>query len=173
MESAKYQLGGSSDVISADGGTLASVYEKGSITGLEPLDYGDPTLVGYWTFDEGSNSIAYDYSGNNATGSWSGTLGSQWTTGKVGPYAGNFNGTNNSVNVPSIPSISQNGPATVVGWFNLSRTAGSLGTSFNLFNELYQNHNNNYLYMAGAGTVNYFASSEKFVGEFGLRQFAK
>src|ERR1019366_983757 len=65
MESAKYQLGGSNDVISGDGGTLASVYEKGSVTGLEPLDYGDPTLVGYWTFDEGSGTTAYDSSGSN------------------------------------------------------------------------------------------------------------
>src|ERR1022692_1082421 len=53
MESAKYQLGGSGDVISGDGGTLASVYEKGSKLGLEPLDYGDPSLVGLWTFAEG------------------------------------------------------------------------------------------------------------------------
>src|ERR1039458_5760404 len=43
MESAKYGLGGSSDVIGPDGGTLASVYEKGSKLGLEPLDYGDPS----------------------------------------------------------------------------------------------------------------------------------
>ncbi len=99
MESAKYKLGGSSDVISTDGGTLASVYEKGSKLGLEPLDYGDPALVGYWTFDEGTGSIVYDWSGNNASGTWQGTLGNQWVGGKIGNGAGNFNGTNNSVKV--------------------------------------------------------------------------
>jgi hypothetical protein len=34
--------------------------EKGTKLGLEPLDYGDPALVGLWTFDEGSGSVAYD-----------------------------------------------------------------------------------------------------------------
>jgi prepilin-type N-terminal cleavage/methylation domain-containing protein len=72
MESQKYGLGGSNDVIGNDGGTLATVYEKGTKVGLEPLDYGDNSLVGYWTLDEGTGSVAYDYSGNNATGSWNG-----------------------------------------------------------------------------------------------------
>jgi hypothetical protein len=70
MESQKYKPGGSNDQISNDGGPLASVYEKGTKLGLEPLDYGDNSLVGLWTFDEGIGSIAYDYSGSNATGSW-------------------------------------------------------------------------------------------------------
>jgi hypothetical protein len=64
MESANYGLGGANDQISNDGGTLASVYEKGSKLCLEPLDYGDPTLVGNWTFAEGTGTVAYDYSGN-------------------------------------------------------------------------------------------------------------
>jgi len=158
MESVKYKLGGSNDQISGDGGPLATVYEKGSQLGLEPLDYGDSSLVGLWTMDEGTGSIAYDWSGNNATGSWLGALGSQWTTSsKIGAYAGALNGTNNSINILNISPIPQNGPATIIGWFKLNRTANSLGTSFNFFNELYQNHNNNYLYMAGAGTVNYFS----------------
>jgi hypothetical protein len=110
MESAKYQLGGSNDVISGDGGTLASVYEKGSKLGLEPLDYGDPTLVGLWTFDEGSGSVAYDYSGSNATGSWQG--GSSYTAGKVGAYAGQFNGAD-YVKVPSEPSLNT---ITISAW---------------------------------------------------------
>ena len=102
MESAKYQLGGSNDVISNDGGVLATVYEKGTKLGLEPLDYGDPTLVGWWSFNEGTGSIAYDYSGNNATGSWSGvqigTNGTYYSTNaKVGTYSGDFDGTTNSV----------------------------------------------------------------------------
>jgi prepilin-type N-terminal cleavage/methylation domain-containing protein len=92
MESAKYKLGGSNDIVSHDGGTLATVYEKGNAYGIEPIDYGDPNLVGYWSFNEGTGSVAYDYSGNNATGSWNGSLinGSHYTTGKIGPYAGNF-----------------------------------------------------------------------------------
>jgi len=87
FESSKYQLGGSNDQVSGDGGTLASVYEKGSKIGMEPLDYGDASLVGYWTFDEGTGSTTYDYSGNNATGSWNGTAtgtNGYYSPGKIG-----------------------------------------------------------------------------------------
>jgi prepilin-type N-terminal cleavage/methylation domain-containing protein len=75
MESAKYKLGGSNDIISSDGGTLASVYEKGTKVGLEPLDYGDPSLIGYWPLNEGANAVAYDESGNGDNGAWQGTPG--------------------------------------------------------------------------------------------------
>ncbi len=56
-------------------------------------------LVGYWKFDEGTGSSATDWSGSGNTGTWNGTLGSQWTNGKYGG-AGNFNGTDNYVGVP-------------------------------------------------------------------------
>ena len=101
MESQKYKLGGSQDEISQDGGTLASVYEKGTKLGLEPLDYGDPSLVGYWTMDEGTGSTSgvsqtYDYSGNNNNGTWygtaTGTNGTYYAPGKVGAWGGSFDG---------------------------------------------------------------------------------
>jgi len=115
MESAKYKLGGANDQISGDGGPLATVYEKGSKLGLEPLDYGDTNLVGLWTFDEGSGGTAYDYSGNAATGSWTGIP--SYTTGKVGSYAGSFNGTNNEVLVnSSVANIGNS--ATISLWAN-------------------------------------------------------
>ena len=102
-ESQKYKTGGGNDVISSDGGSLASVYEKGTKLGLEPLDYGDSSLVGYWTFDEGTGSIAYDYSGSNATGSWSGTAtgtSGYYSPGRVGTWAGAFDGGSSQVAVP-------------------------------------------------------------------------
>jgi prepilin-type N-terminal cleavage/methylation domain-containing protein len=120
MESSKYKPGGSNDVISGDGGPLASVYEKGSKLGLEPLDYGDPSLVGLWTFDEGSGTVAYNYSGNNTTGSWSGTRagnnGTYYTNGKVGNYAGYFDGTDDWLNLGSVPH--QTVPLTLTFWVN-------------------------------------------------------
>lgn len=103
MESQKYQLGGSNDQIASDGGILASVYEKGSQLGLEPLDYGDTSLVGYWPLNEGSGNVAYDDSGNNATGSWSGTpIGTSgyYSPGKIGPWAGTFDGSSTVVTLP-------------------------------------------------------------------------
>lgn len=108
MESQKYQLGGSNDVISSDGGILASVYEKGTKLGLEPLDYGDPTLVGWWNFSEGTGTVAYDYSGSNATGSWDGTAtgtNGYYSPGKIGPWAGTFDGSSTYINAP-VPAMS-------------------------------------------------------------------
>lgn len=134
MESAKYQPGGASDIISNDGGTLATVYEKGSKFGLEPLDYGDPTLVGYWTFDEGSGLTAYDYSGNNATGSWSGIASGTagyYSLGKIGTWAGTFDGITNHV-VPANPiNISMNS-FSVAAWFRTSSAADQKIVSNNI-----------------------------------------
>src|SRR3989344_5943621 len=48
-------------------------------------------LIGYWKFDEGSGTMAQDYSGNNNIGTL--TNGATWTTGKIGANALNFDGT--------------------------------------------------------------------------------
>jgi prepilin-type N-terminal cleavage/methylation domain-containing protein len=125
MESQKYGVGGSNDVISSDGGPLASVYEKGSKLGLEPLDYGDNTLVGWWPLTEGTGTVAYDDSGNNATGSWSGTqIGSNGyytTAAKVGSYAGDFDGSPDLVDInPSTLSSVNN--FTVSMWYECQNT---------------------------------------------------
>jgi prepilin-type N-terminal cleavage/methylation domain-containing protein len=132
MESQKYQLGGSNDVISPDGGTLASVYEKGSRLGLEPLDYGDNTLVGFWPLNEGTNSTAYDDSGNNATGSWSGTqagTSGYYSPGKVQSWAGAFNGTstNTYVAISSSSTLNISGALTITAWVLPTITEPSYG----------------------------------------------
>ncbi|MDR3572207.1 MAG: LamG domain-containing protein [Candidatus Pacebacteria bacterium] len=129
MESSKYKMGGSSDVISSDGGTLASVYEKGTGLELEPLDYGDKSLVGLWTMDEGTGGTsgvtqAYDYSGNGNTGTWYGTAAGTsgyYSPGKVGPWMGTFNG--NTYITSSYASIWSN-PFTITMWINPSNLSG-------------------------------------------------
>jgi prepilin-type N-terminal cleavage/methylation domain-containing protein len=110
LESQKYKLGGTNDVVGTDGGTLATVYEKGTKLGLEPLDYGDPSLVGLWTFDEGTGSTAYDQSGNGNNGSWSG-ITNQWIAGKVGAFALSFSGTP-AMSISGIGSL----PMTLSAW---------------------------------------------------------
>ena len=82
-----------------DGGTSWNSYEVGDNKKLTPLaiEEGmgrDKSLVGYWSFDEGSGNIAKDYSGNNNHGTLysSTTICSnpptsgcpQWVDGKVG-----------------------------------------------------------------------------------------
>jgi len=69
-------------------------------------------LVGWWKFDEGTGTIAYDSSGNANNGGWQGATA--YAAGKVGLYAGSFNGASyvdagnqTSLNTPNI---------TVVAW---------------------------------------------------------
>ncbi|MCX6702678.1 MAG: type II secretion system protein, partial [Candidatus Wolfebacteria bacterium] len=90
MESIKYKMGGGADKTSKDGGQYPGLYEEGTDFSLLPIDYGDSSLMGYWKFDEGSGTTAYDYSGNNATGTL--TNGPVWVGGKVGSNALSFNG---------------------------------------------------------------------------------
>ncbi|MGC9603624.1 MAG: LamG domain-containing protein, partial [Minisyncoccia bacterium] len=97
MESSKQKMGGGSDKTSTDGGSYPELYEVGTNLTLLPVDYGDPSLVGYWKFDEGTGGTAYDASGHNATGTWSGT-GGHWTaSSKTGAYAAIFNGSDDQV----------------------------------------------------------------------------
>ena len=125
MESIKFKLGGSGNVVSTDGGPLATVYEKGTKLGLEPLDYGDPSLAGLWTFDEGSGGTAYDYSGSNATGSL--ISSPTWVAGKING-AISLTSTGSSaqhVNVPSLASQMNSGADTLSAWVYLSNPAAS------------------------------------------------
>jgi len=135
MESAKYKLGGSNDQISGDGGPLATVYEKGSKLGLEPLDYGDSSLVGLWTMDEGAGSTSgvsttTDASGNGNTGTWYGTgtgTSGYYSPGKVGPWAGYFNGSNDYIQIPSSSVFVYNNGFTFSLWLNLNNVSANEG----------------------------------------------
>ena len=57
--------------------------------------------VGYWHFDEGSGTIAYDSSGQGNNGT---IYGATWTSGKVGG-ALEFDGKDDYVEVPDNPSL--------------------------------------------------------------------
>ncbi len=60
--------------------------------------------VGYWKLDESAGTTAYDFSGNNSTGTWNGT-GNHSASGMVGG-AGQFNGTNDYIQTPSSSTFS-------------------------------------------------------------------
>lgn len=131
MESEAYGFGGSKDVISPDGGALTSVYEKGTTFGLEPLDSDDSSLIAYYSFNEGTGTVAYDYSGNNANGNWAGTkagTSGYYSVGKIGPYAGYFNGIDDRVVLPSLFANSGVCNATISAWSeDLGTGTGSMG----------------------------------------------
>jgi hypothetical protein len=56
------------------------------------------TLIGHWGFEEGSGSAALDSSANHLDGT---IHGATYTTGKVGSYALDFNGSSSYVEVPN------------------------------------------------------------------------
>ena len=89
FESQKYLK----DKALTDGGYNPAKYEIGSDFKLIAQSEG---LVGWWSFDEGSGTIAYDRSGNNNNG----TLinGPTWTQGKVGG-ALSFDGVDDYVDI--------------------------------------------------------------------------
>lgn len=69
----------------------------------------------YYKLDENTGTSVGDSVGTN-TGTWQGTLGSQWTTGKINS-GGNFNGTDNYISTgTNIPTQSQ--VFTMAGWVN-------------------------------------------------------
>ncbi len=84
-------------------------------------------LAGYWPFDEGSGSVAYDASGNGNNGTWSGTTSGNnstyYATGKVGGYAGAFDGATDQTSVGD-PAILQNatGSFSVAAWVYATST---------------------------------------------------
>ena len=76
-------------------------------------------LLAYWNFNEDSGTVVNDESGNGNTGIWEGTLGSQWTTGKIGS-GGNFDGSTNYVITPS--ASFQLSTGTISAWIKTTST---------------------------------------------------
>ncbi len=78
----------------------------------------DPTLVGWWWFDEGLGTVASDSSGYGNNG----TLmnGTTWGTGKFGKAA-NFDGVDDYIDVPNKPILCVSTEVTVMAWVNLTR----------------------------------------------------
>jgi hypothetical protein len=109
----------SQDQILADmnGGSVLN-FSTGTNEAAQLTDGAGNPPVGQWNFDEKTGSSANDTSGNNNTGTWNGTLGLQWTQGKYG-VAGNFNGTDNGVQmgVPTSFVYDQSTPFTLGTWF--------------------------------------------------------
>jgi prepilin-type N-terminal cleavage/methylation domain-containing protein len=99
------------------------VIAAGTNLALSPL-WSSQGLVGWWPLDEGTGSTAYDQSGNENNGTWSGTMASPnstyYGTGKVYPYAGWFDGTNNDVNLGNPTILQITNAITIALWVNPS-----------------------------------------------------
>ncbi|HUX35523.1 MAG TPA: LamG domain-containing protein, partial [Candidatus Paceibacterota bacterium] len=130
----------------------------GSDLNLSPL-FSSNGLVGYWKFDEGQGTSTQDSSGNGNTGTWNGTLGSQWATGEVGG-AGQFNGSNDWVNAGNGADLNPTSAMTISTWVkftNLNRetiaskwgASGNSDYSWLLFANMWS-----------SGEVNFLTSSD-------------
>ena len=125
LESDKYK--GVGNLTGKDGGTSFNSYEIGNDLKLTPsqVEEGanrDPSLVGYWTFDEGTGATSTDASGKGNNGSL--VNGPAWTTGKIN-NALSFNGTNNYVNSGDFTSLT--GAITVSTWIYATQPPASEG----------------------------------------------
>jgi len=86
-----------------------------------PARGADPGLVGWWTFDESSGTVAHDSSGNGNDGTLAG--GVTWVAGKL-DGAIDFAGTTGAyVSVPDAASLDITDAITMAVWMN-PRTTG-------------------------------------------------
>jgi len=85
---------------------------------------GDPSLVGWWRFDEGSGSVATDSSGNGLDGT---IEGATWTAGQSGS-ALEFDGTDDAVRIPEFAT----GEAqTITAWIKIDSVSSGQKQMFN------------------------------------------
>ncbi len=100
-----------------DGGYDPGRFEKGSSLALISEGEG---LVGWWDFEEGLGSTtSTDKSGNSNNGAWNGT-GTHYADGKVGMYAGSFNGTNDYLTATHNASLNISSPYAISLWIRLN-----------------------------------------------------
>ena len=79
--------------------------------------YIDPCFISHWKFDEGQGETAFDSVGFN-----DGTIyGAQWTPGKVGDYALEFDGQDDYVDLGNDSSLKPDLPFSISAWINLSQ----------------------------------------------------
>ncbi len=102
-----------------------SVTHKGkvwSFTTIPSIPINDPDLVGWWPLDEGSGSVAVDWSGHDNHGTLIG--GPQWVVGQDGE-ALEFDGTDDFVNIGLGAGdyfSTLNSGFTVAAWINRAST---------------------------------------------------
>jgi prepilin-type N-terminal cleavage/methylation domain-containing protein len=103
---------------------------SGGTQGISFL-YNPTGLAGWWPLNEGAGTIAYDQSGNQNNGTWSGAAAGTsgyYSPGKVGSWAGYFNGTASTSTTVTYPisntSILPTSTLTVSVWANVAASNG-------------------------------------------------
>lgn len=112
---------------------VLQLYNQSS-SGYDPI--GSP--AGWWKFDENTGSSVADASVNANTGTWNGTLGSQWTTGVTFTQRSAAIGRTTALGLrPLVSRSSNNTAANFTGSTKLTKsdtaTLKSNGTDFSFF----------------------------------------
>src|SRR6056297_596327 len=122
LEANTHKMGGSDDKTSTDGGDYPEVYEVGTDLELDPVNR-DPNLVGYWKFDEGSGTTAYDSSGNGNDGTL--TNGPIWSTdAREGNYSLSFDGVDDYVDVGNSQILQMDTSFSISFWVKINDLGG-------------------------------------------------
>lgn len=111
--------------------TYNRVLSQADVTQL--YTYGSDILsniIGHWNYDEGAGTTANDTSGNGNNGTLTGSTLPAWTTGIIGPYALNFNGSNQTVTVSNVSQEHSLTTATMCFWGNRSSSSNNLDVVF-------------------------------------------
>ncbi len=126
----------------------------GQVT-LPPNNLG---LVGYWSFEDATGTVATDFSGNGNAGTL--TNGPTWTTGKIGK-AVSFDGSNDFVEIANASSLN-NSNGTISTWVYVTETvlvnAGQIvsisnGASTQNYIQFYYYNNKVYFSLADNSTT--------------------
>lgn len=102
---------------------ITSLYQVGQVTRQTISQSG---LVGWWTFDEATSTIAHDFSGQGNNGALSGIGGPTWIGGKKGKalnFAGQDTNNNQTVAITAgatNPELAILGDVTVSAWIRPS-----------------------------------------------------
>jgi hypothetical protein len=141
------------------------VLAQGSNLGVSQL-FSPSGLVGYWPMDEGTGTTALDTSGNGGVATWSGTpvgTNGYYSTGKIGAYAGSFDGSTTQMQATVSGTISQ---FTVSQWLNENNTGlGSIIADSFGGTSLYPSYGS---YFRVVNNNNFAATSS---GYFGITNF--
>jgi hypothetical protein len=81
----------------------------------------DPYLVGWWTFDDGSGTVAKDASGKGKEATLVG--GPTWIKGKVGSGALSFDAVDDIVEVPEVPAFDMSDALTITAWVKMNNAS--------------------------------------------------
>lgn len=106
--------------LGASAGSAPAGINSASSAGLDTA----PGLIGWWKFDEGSGSVAYDSTANKNNGTWVGS-GVRYASGKGSAYAGDFNGNNDKISTADF-SIPLYATHTISFWMKI-RTYSAYG----------------------------------------------